>query len=104
MAAIRFAAILAGGLAFLAGAASADEVRTYESSDPALKLGMVEFPGGKTLDLSVGIGSALFHMPGDPADVLYGLTDRGPNIDCSASGSLGFGGHNGVVVMRKYKA
>ena len=26
------------------------------------------------------------------------------NIDCIASGSLGFGGHNGVVVMRKYKA
>ncbi|HHU36130.1 MAG TPA: beta-ketoacyl-ACP synthase II [Treponema sp.] len=25
------------------------------------------------------------------------------NIDCIASGSLGFGGHNGVVVMRKYK-
>ncbi len=25
------------------------------------------------------------------------------NIDCVASGSLGFGGHNGVVVMRKYK-
>ena len=24
-------------------------------------------------------------------------------IDCAASGSLGFGGHNGVVVMRKYK-
>ncbi len=25
------------------------------------------------------------------------------NIDCAASGSLGFGGHNGVVVMRKFK-
>ncbi len=25
------------------------------------------------------------------------------NIDCIASGSLGFGGHNGVVVMRKFK-
>ncbi len=24
-------------------------------------------------------------------------------IDCAASGSLGFGGHNGVVVMRKFK-
>lgn len=24
-------------------------------------------------------------------------------IDCAASGSLGFGGHNGVVIMRKYK-
>ena len=26
------------------------------------------------------------------------------DIDVAASGSLGFGGHNGVVVMRKYKA
>lgn len=26
------------------------------------------------------------------------------NIDVTASGSLGFGGHNGVVIMRKYKA
>ncbi|HPX14842.1 MAG TPA: beta-ketoacyl synthase N-terminal-like domain-containing protein, partial [Treponemataceae bacterium] len=25
-------------------------------------------------------------------------------LDCAASGSLGFGGHNGVLVMRKYKA
>ena len=24
-------------------------------------------------------------MPGDPADEFYALTDRGPNIDCSAS-------------------
>jgi hypothetical protein len=82
---IRNLTILAGSLAFLAGAAQADGVKTYESTDPTLKLGKVEFPGGKILDLSVGIGSALFHMPGDPADELYGLTDRGPNIDCSAS-------------------
>lgn len=25
------------------------------------------------------------------------------DIDCAASGSLGFGGHNGVVVMRRYR-
>ena len=25
------------------------------------------------------------------------------DIDCAASGSLGFGGHNGVVIMRKFK-
>lgn len=85
MKAIRNLTILAGGLAFLAGAAQADGAKTYESTDPTLKLGKVEFPGGKSLDLSVGIGSALFHMPGDAADELYGLTDRGPNIDCSAA-------------------
>ncbi|HWA49593.1 MAG TPA: esterase-like activity of phytase family protein [Dongiaceae bacterium] len=82
---IRNLAILAGSLAFLAGAAQADGVKVFESTDPKLKLGKAEFPGGKTLDLSVGVGSALFHMPGEPADELYGITDRGPNIDCSAA-------------------
>jgi hypothetical protein len=84
--AIRYLAILVGGLSILAAAAQADEaIMTFESNDPKLQLGKVEFPGGKTLDLTVGIGSALFHMPGDPADEFYALTDRGPNIDCSAS-------------------
>lgn len=86
MISIRAMAILAGSLAFLAGSAqAADDMKVFESADPKLTLGQVDFPGGKTLDLTVGIGSALFHMPGDPADVLYGLTDRGPNIDCSES-------------------
>ena len=68
MTSIRHLTILAGSLAFLAGAAqAADSVKTYESTDPTLKLGKVAFPGGRTLDLSVGVGSALFHMPGDPA-------------------------------------
>jgi 3-oxoacyl-[acyl-carrier-protein] synthase II len=46
----------------------------------------------------------------DNPDVEHGCDlDYVPNvgvegeIDCIASGSLGFGGHNGVVVMRKYK-
>lgn len=85
---IRYAAVLVGGLAFLAQAAEAGEVAVYQSTDPKLQLGSVEFPGGKALDLTVGIGSALFHMPGDPADEFYALTDRGPNIDCSASAEI----------------
>lgn len=89
MKSIRYAAILAGGLVFLAQAAQADEATmSFESTDPKLQLGTVEFPGGKTLELRVGIGSALFHMPGDPADEFYALTDRGPNIDCSASAEI----------------
>lgn len=83
---IRYWAILSGTLALLSAAAQADDATmTFESNDPKLKLGAVEFPGGKILDLSVGIGSALFHMPGDPDNEFYALTDRGPNIDCGTS-------------------
>lgn len=86
MKAIRYWAILSGTLALLSAAAQADDATmTFEGSDPKLKLGAVEFAGGRVLDLSVGIGSALFHMPGDPDNEFYALTDRGPNIDCSAS-------------------
>ncbi len=72
-------------MAFGSNANAVDTGRTFESADVKLKLGKVEFPSGKVLDLSVGIGSALFHAPGDPANEFYALTDRGPNIDCSAS-------------------
>jgi hypothetical protein len=83
---IRNGLLIATGVLAYAALAHADQaVKVLESNDPKLHLGKVEFPGGKVLDLSVGVGSALFHMPGDPANEFYGLTDRGPNIDCSAS-------------------
>ena len=83
---IRNGLLIATGVLAYAALAHADQaVKVLESTDPKLHLGKVEFPGGKVLDLSVGVGSALFHMPGDPANEFYGLTDRGPNIDCSAS-------------------
>jgi hypothetical protein len=82
----RYSLLIATGLLASAAAANAgDMVKVFEGKDAKLQLGKVEFAGGKTLDLSVGVGSGLFHVPGDPADEFYGLTDRGPNIDCSAS-------------------
>jgi len=86
MGTIRQGLLIGTALLTFAGIARADEtVRVLESMDAKLQLGTVEFAGGKTLDLTIGIGSALFHMPGDPKDEFYALTDRGPNIDCSAS-------------------
>ncbi len=83
---IRQGLLIGTALLTLAGVARADEaVKVLESMDAKLQLGQVEFAGGRTLDLTIGIGSALFHMPGDPKDEFYALTDRGPNIDCSAS-------------------
>ncbi|PWC26947.1 esterase-like activity of phytase family protein [Teichococcus aestuarii] len=66
-----------------APALAAPEITMLESDDPALRLGRHTFPGGRALELSVGIGSAAHHRPGDPADILYTLSDRGPNIACA---------------------
>lgn len=57
-------------------------LRTYTSEDSLLRLGQVELATGKTLDLSVGIGSAAFRHRGDPANVVWTVGDRGPNIAC----------------------
>ena len=80
---MRKSLLLAGAAAVLFTVGAAAD--SLQSTDVKLKLGQVTFKSGKTLDLTVGIGSALFHMPGDPADAFYAVTDRGPNIDCSAA-------------------
>lgn len=54
----------------------------YFAEKQALELGAVGFHGGKTMDFSVGIGSGAFHYAGDPDNVFYTVTDRGPNIKC----------------------
>lgn len=66
-------------------------------------IGSVSFAGtgAKTLNLTVGIGSGAFHDPKDPANILYTVTDRGPNIVCGDSadviGVADFCQDNGVV-------
>ncbi|HJT12553.1 MAG TPA: esterase-like activity of phytase family protein [Dongiaceae bacterium] len=81
---MRYSLLIATALLASAAIARADDaVRVLESMDAKLQLGKVAFAGGKTLDLTIGIGSALLHMPGDPRDEFYALTDRGPNIDCA---------------------
>jgi hypothetical protein len=69
----------------LAGPAPAADVTTriYTSDDTLLRIGPFGFAGGKTLNLSVGIGSAAFRHPNDPPNVIWTLGDRGPNIACS---------------------
>lgn len=74
----------AATLAF-AGAAQALEIEIYRSEDPQLSLGQMEFEGGKTLDLSVGIGSGAFRRADAPADEFVTVSDRGPNFTCGAA-------------------
>ena len=68
----------------MAGAAAGAEIeaRYLSSDDTLLRIGPHAFAGGKTLDLTVGIGSAAFHHPSDPPDLVWTLGDRGPNIAC----------------------
>ena len=70
-------------LAPVSPARAAPEISVLVSEDPILRLGRVDFAGGRALDLTVGIGSAAYHRPGDPADIVYTLSDRGPNFACS---------------------
>ena len=81
----------AGGLtalilgALIAGAVAADDIQTkfYTSDDTLLRIGQFSFEGGKTLNLTVGIGSGAWRGPKDPANVIWTVGDRGPNIACS---------------------
>jgi len=55
------------------------------SASITIPLADVTFAGGNTLNFDAGVGSGAFHRPGDPANVFYALTDRGPNIKCKDS-------------------
>lgn len=74
------AALATHGLATYAQAAP--EITPLDPAVP-LSLGSYRFEGGRTLDLSIGIGSAAFRGPTDPPDVVWTVSDRGPNIACS---------------------
>lgn len=74
----------AAGAALASHAAAADiTIREYASTDTLLTLGTYAFEGGKTLDLTVGIGSGAFRGPNDPPNVIWTVGDRGPNFTCA---------------------
>src|SRR5262245_16183368 len=78
LAAVILAALLTGP-----GAADNIQVRYYTSDDTLLRIGPFTFEGGKTLNLTVGIGSGAWRGPKDPPNVVWTVGDRGPNIACS---------------------
>lgn len=69
-------------LAALATTATAQTIELYGSSDPKLALGSVAHKGGKTLDLSHGIGSGAFRRKGSPDGIFVTVSDRGANFTC----------------------
>ena len=79
---IGFASVLASVALIAPASAGEISVRVHRSDDTLLRIGPYSFPGGKTLNLTVGIGSSAFRSPNDPSNVLWTLGDRGPNIEC----------------------
>jgi hypothetical protein len=66
-------------------AAHAIDVQSLISNDPALKLPPITMSGGKVLHYTVGIGSGAFRHPSDPANVIWTVGDRGPNMTCGGA-------------------
>ncbi len=75
---------LAAGLAG-ATAAQAMDIQVLSSGDPLNTWRTVTYPGEKQAQYTVGIGSGAYRSPGDPADTIYTLSDRGPNFTCKAA-------------------
>jgi hypothetical protein len=64
-------------------AASEVSLRDYKSDDTLLNMGRFRFDNGRSVNLSVGIGSGAFHHPDDPPNVIWTIGDRGPNLACA---------------------
>src|SRR5262245_17155817 len=81
---IRHVGLIAAAVVLCASAAQAQiRMQAYTSDDTLLRIGPFSFEGGRTLNLTVGIGSAAFRHPTDPPNVIWTVGDRGPNIACS---------------------
>lgn len=80
------ATLAAALLAVSAQAQAQQSITTYTSQDPTLNLGSFAFKGGKTIDLRVGIGSGAYYRKGDAPNMIYTVSDRGPNFTCDDEG------------------
>lgn len=77
----RILPLALGAMAF-AGAAQAADVTVYTTTDPVNTLKSVTFANGKTIDFTIGFGSGAFRHPADPDNMIYAVSDRGPNFTC----------------------
>lgn len=79
------AAVLVGGmgLAQQFGPIAPNEPILTTIQIPNLPLGVVTFPNGKAMNLTVALGSGAFRSPADAPGKLWLVTDRGPAIACA---------------------
>lgn len=94
---MRLRTLFTAAVALLAGAATASaadvKVDLFPGKGPELTLKTVAFEGGKTLNLTVGVGSTLFRRASDPEGVYWSAGDRGPNFTCDvAEATIGIKG------------
>jgi hypothetical protein len=66
----------------------AADVDIFTSSDPQLIMRPVDLPGGKTSAYTLGIGSGAFRHKTDPANTVWTIGDRGPNMVCSEARAI----------------
>ena len=79
-----FAAGLIGVAATLVtGSAMAGEAKVFETKSAINNLSTVMVDGGKARDLTIGLGSGAYRRPGDPGNMFYAVSDRGPNFTCA---------------------
>lgn len=84
------------GLALLSGTALAADITVFTAApgQEALKITSAQSakPGAKPLDLTVGVGSAIFIDRSGPTPRIFTVGDRGPNFTCDeAKEPLGLG-------------
>jgi hypothetical protein len=85
----RGSAVALAGAAIAASVAHAEvTIREHLSDDTLLILGTYVFDGGKTLDLTVGIGSGAFRAVDDVPNTIWTVSDRGPNFTCSEARNI----------------
>ncbi|MCC9624567.1 esterase-like activity of phytase family protein [Thalassospira sp. MA62] len=77
------AAGIAGFAALLMdGSAMAGDAKVFETKSAINNLSTVMVDGGKARDLTIGLGSGAYRRPGDPGNMFYAISDRGPNFVC----------------------
>ena len=87
---MRKAAVLLAGMtaAVWAVSATAMDITILTSDDPLNTWRTVSYPNGEKATYTVGIGSGAYRHPADPADIIYTVSDRGPNFTCKAAKKL----------------
>lgn len=63
----------------------AADVTVLTIDDPLSQWRNVDYPNGQQVTYSVGLGSGAFRHASDPANVIYAVSDRGPNFTCKAA-------------------
>jgi len=62
--------------------AQADDVKLFGTTSAINELTTIQAEGGRSRQLTVGLGSAAFRRDSDPTNMIYTLSDRGPNFTC----------------------